>query len=398
MSQGLDAEMPTAADPKRIRRAALWALGSLALAAGIVIPAWKLAFSQHPALTPPPAPIQADDKGISLTENAPQWRYVELAVAKEDSLLAPLPAPGRVGFDELRTAAVGTPLAGRIDRLLVRLGDRVEKGERLFSVRSGAWADLEKEVQAATAAVGVKERLAQRAKELVSLQAAPEKDQLAAEAELHDAQLALQAAQAKRDSLRIAPEANNLFWVVAPRKGTVVEQDLAANQEATPDREKPLLRISDLDEVLVLADVQESDAGDIHKGSSVEARTSSGLTRAGEVEQVSEVVDPTRRTVEVRVRVANKDRALRPNAYAEISFSPAEGAKRVRVPSEAVVTDGANSVVFVAQGSGRLERVPVTVGRQRDGEVELLRGLSPGSRYVSRGALLLLNQIELARR
>jgi multidrug efflux pump subunit AcrA (membrane-fusion protein) len=108
------------------------------------------------------------------------------------------------------------------------------------------------------------------------------------------------------------------------------------------------------------------------------------------------VVDPERRAVEVRIRVANADRALRPNSLVEILFSPPASSLRVRVPSSAVVTDGEKSVVFVAQSPSRLERVPVTLGRQRDGEVELLAGLAPGTRYVSSGALLLLNEVDLA--
>jgi len=67
----------------------------------------------------------------------------------------------------------------------------------------------------------------------------------------------------------------------------------------------------------------------------------------------------------------------------------------VRVPAEAVVTDGQSSVVFVSRGEGSLERVTVTPGRQRSGEVELRAGLEPGARYVSKGAILLLNQLEL---
>lgn len=234
-------------------------------------------------------------------------------------------------------------------------------------------------------------------RELVAIKASPEKELAAAEAELHEAELALAAARAKYDSLKVAPEASNLFFVVAPRRGTVVETDVWADQEVTPDREKPLLRLSDLDEVLALADVQETDAADIAPGAKVEVRAQAGgVVREGTVQHVSEVVDPARRTVQVRVRVKNQDRALRPNSFAEITFTPDPSLQRVRVPSEAVVTDGERSVVFVAQGPGRLERQIVKPGRQRDGEVEILSGLSPGSRFVARGAILLLNEIELA--
>ncbi|QSQ27529.1 efflux RND transporter periplasmic adaptor subunit [Pyxidicoccus parkwayensis] len=333
---------------------------------------------------------------VSLPTGAPQWRYVELAVASTGPALQPLPSPARVQFDEARTASVGAPLAGRVEEVRVRLGDRVKPGDRLFSVRSAAYADLGRERHGAEADVTEKRRTAERLKELVALRAAPEKDLLAAETELKQAELTLAAAVAKQASLRVSTEGDNLFWVTAPRAGSVVDLDVVASQEVTPDRERPLARISDLDEVLVVADLQETDAADLRTSLPVTVSTRDGATREGRVERVSEVVDPTRRTVEVRVRVPNADRFLRPNAFVEVTPSAPGGVQRVRVPDSAVVTDGARSVVFVARDANRLERVAVVPGRRRGGEVELQAGLNAGERFVARGALLLENQIELA--
>ncbi|MFY0564342.1 efflux RND transporter periplasmic adaptor subunit [Archangium lansingense] len=345
----------------------------------------------------PPASPVVRGESVHLPPEGQQWQYIELAVAAEAPMLAPLPAPGRVDLDERRTASMGAPLAGRVDQVRVRLGDRVTAGERLFSVRSGAWADLEREVKSAETEVANKQRIADRVRELVGLQAAPEKELVAAEAELRQAQLALQAAQAKKASLAVSAEGNNLFWVTAPRAGTVVDLDVVANQEVTPERDGPLVRLSDLSEVRVIADVQETDAADLREGQQALVRTQSGaVERRGTVERISEVVDPRRRTVEVRLRVTNEDRALRPNAFVEVTPEAATPVKRVRVPASAVVTDGARSVIFVAREAGQLERVAVMTGRRRDGEVEVRQGLEPGSRYVARGALLLENTIELA--
>jgi len=333
---------------------------------------------------------------IEIPEQAPQWRYVELSVAAEAPPLPPPPVPGRVSFDEKRTASLSAPLPGRVERVLVRIGDRVQEAERLFNVRSAAWADLEREMASARANVEVKKRIATRARELVEIRAAPEKDALAAEADLHEAELAARASAAKRSSLRIAPEGDNLFWVVAPRSGTIVDLDVVASQEVQPSGDHPLVRISELSEVLVLADVQESDAYDLRVGGAVTIHTRAGnLTRSGTIERISEVVDPKRRTVELRIRAANEDRALRPNSFVDVELQSDPSQKRIRVPAEAVVTDGQSSVVFVSRGEGKLERVTVTPGRQRAGEVELRSGLDPGSRFVSKGAILLLNQLNL---
>jgi len=380
----------SARPPRRRAVAGVILLGALA---GL---AWfALRGGRRPPVPAPTLTVAGD--AVTLEENAPQWSYLELAVAEEKPALSPPPAPGRVTFDEKRSAAAGSPLPGRVEQVQVRLGDQVKSGDRLFAIRSGALADLDREFEQARNEVTAKTRIAQRARELVALRAAPEKDQLEAEEDLRQAQLALKAATAKRESLNATLDDDTHFWVTAPRGGTVVELDVSPGLEVGPDRDKPLLRLSNIDEVLVLADLQEQDAYDLAVGSPVTIQTPTGdVTRPGVVEQVSQVVDPQRHTVEVRVRAQNADHALRPNAFVEVSLAPDPARRRVRVPGEAVVSDGKRSVVFVTHDAGRLERVPVTVGRRRDGEVELQDGLAPGTRYVAKGAILLLNQIDLA--
>jgi cobalt-zinc-cadmium efflux system membrane fusion protein len=263
-------------------------------------------------------------------------------------------------------------------------------------VRSGALADVEHEIEEAQNQLGVKRRIADRTRALVELQTAAAKDQLAADADVKEAELALQTALAHRDSLRVSPAALNVFWITAPRAGSVVELDVAPSAQVTPEREQPLLRIADLGEVIVVADVQERDAADLHAGDTVEVRAQGGtLVRSGTVEHLSAVVDPARRTLEARVRVQNPDGELRPNAFVEVA-TPAAQTMRVRIPAEAVLTDGDERVVLRQEPDGRLVRTAVTLGRERGGEVEVLSGLRPGDQYVSRGAILLLNEIALA--
>ncbi len=355
-----------------------------------------LAGCKKPAELDAASLIKADALGVTLSADAPQWKYVELSVATLGPALSPLPVPGHVDLDPKRTASVGVPLPGRVEAVLIRLGSRVKQGEKVLSVRSGAFAELDRETEAARAQVAVRQRLVQRARELFELKAAPQKEVLASEAELKDAELTLKAAESKQRSLSVTAEGDNLFWVRAPRSGTVVELEVFAGQEVGPDREKPLLRLSDLDEVLVIADVPESDVRDVQLGEAVSIHPQGGEFRDGVVEYISEVVEPRRRTVEVWVRAKNADRLLRPNGFVEVVIKPDAVAEVVKVPDVAVVTQGTRSVVFVATSPGRLEPRPVTLGRRRDGMTEVRGGLDPGTRFVSRGALLLLNQVDLS--
>jgi len=352
----------------------------------------------HPQ--PPPAAsapkMTSDAQGVTLPSGSPQWKYVELAVAAEKPPLPPLPAPARIGLDEKRTASVGSPLQGRIDSVSVHPGDEVKAGDPLFSVRSAAFADLDREAETAREQVATRRRVADRARGLLELEAIPERDALAAQADLTESELALKAAEAKRRSLAVSPDGAERFVVRAPRAGTVVDLEAVAGQEVGPDRERPLVRISDLSEVIVLADVREADAADLKPGTPATIRTRGGAERAGAVDRASALLDPQRQTVEVRIRAANADRALRPNAFAEVLFQPDVSDRRVQVPEEAVVSDGDTSLMFVSRGQGRLEKVKVEPGRHREGQVELRAGLTPGQAYVSRGALLLLNQVDLS--
>jgi cobalt-zinc-cadmium efflux system membrane fusion protein len=169
-------------------------------------------------------------------------------------------------------------------------------------------------------------------------------------------------------------------------------------QEAGPDRTDPLLVVADLSTVVVIADVLETDASGLAPGQMARVTSLSlapeGLP--GKLVHVGDIVDPVRRTVAVRIAVSNTSHALRPNAFVRVIFQAA-GEKRVIVPTEAVVTDDQRTVVFVAEGDGRLVRRPVRTGRTRDGQTEVIEGLKVGDRYAARGALLLLNALELAK-
>jgi cobalt-zinc-cadmium efflux system membrane fusion protein len=356
----------------------------------------------HAGAPTAPADFTVSAGGVHLLPGAPQWRYIDLAVARRGDPLPPVPAPARVAVNEARSAPIYVPLAGRVERVNVQLGQQVKPGDRLLAVRSSSLPELGREVESARAALAVKSAMADRVRDLVGLRAVPEKDLVLAEQERREAELSLKAAEGKRRSLRLAAlDDSGLYWVTAAKPGTVVERRALVGMEVGPDRAEPLLSIADLGEVIVVADVLERDTAGIKLGQRAQVNDVAlgGDSVAGTVEYIAQLVDPARRTVAVRLRVPNPDRKLRPNAFAQVTF-PGAPEKRVVVPAEAVVTDDQQSIVFVktaaAGGATRLERREVKVGRVRDDRAEIVSGLEDGETYVARGALLLLNALDLA--
>jgi cobalt-zinc-cadmium efflux system membrane fusion protein len=372
---------------------------ALGLAAGIGIGA---AASKNPAGPLPSRGLTVTNSTIELAQGSPQERYIELQVARLAPGLAPVPAPARVLVDELRAGPVFAPVAGRVEQVVVHLGQEVKPGDRLVAIRSSSLPELGREAESARASLAVKSALVERLRDLVALRAVPEKDLIVAEQEKHEIELALKAAEGKRRSLHLGRlDPGGLFWLTAPRKGTVVERAALVGMEVGPDRTEPLVQVADLHEVIVVADVLGSDTEALRSGQTAQvSEVRAGAQPAtGKIEYVADFVDPIRRTVAVRIRVPNPEHHLRPNAFVQVTFAT-QTAPAVQVPSEAVVTDDQKAIVFVKTGGSdkqsRLERREVRIGRSRDGKTEILSGLAAGETFVSRGALLLLNALDIA--
>jgi cobalt-zinc-cadmium efflux system membrane fusion protein len=360
---------------------------------------WAASRRPHPVAPLPTPPFSVTDDRIDIRADAATWRYVELAEARVGEPIAPAPVPARVAFDEARSQPIIAPLPGRVEVVAARLGQRVEVNERLVAVRSTALVDLSREIEQLRADEAARAKTVERLRALVDLKAVPEKDLVAAQQELRSAQLARDAADLKRKSLPGEVTGDGMYWLTARRAGVVVERSVLTGQEVGPERAEPLLVVAELDEVIVAADVPETDVGGIEVGQSASVLSPALPDHAltGRVEYVGEVVDPLRRMVNVRIRVSNAGRALRPNAFVQVGFA-AEGPGRVLLPAEAVVTNDQRSFVFVRPPDHpqRLERRAVTPGRRSNGHVEIMTGLAPGETYVTKGAILLLNAVDLA--
>lgn len=337
--------------------------------------------------------FQADKDSIRLTSASPF--HFDTAVVEKGSPLIPAGVTARVQTVDALTAPSFAPLDGRVIEVAVKIGDRVKEGDHLVMVASGDLASLVREQEAARLAIATKESLAQRLQLLVEARAATQNDLTVARSELSEAKLASTAADARLRSLRVTRVGDNGYWILAARTGVVVQLDAVRGKQVGPDKDKPVATVADLEEVLVVSDVPQNDAKAVAIGSTAIIRQpgSNREPLQGTVELVSEVLDPDRQTVPIRVRVNNSSRSLRPNQFVESIFGTSTG-EVLLVPSQAVVTDGAKSVVFVQGADGLLKRREVHVGRQTKDRAEIVSGLVEGERVVVKGALLLLNAID----
>lgn len=306
------------------------------------------------------------------------------------------PLVGRVSTVEALTSPSFAPLSGRIVQVKVRLGDQVKEGDRIIEVRTADLPTLQHELRAAQLAIRTRKAMVERLEKLVEARAASLNDLTVAKSELDEAKLTAQTASDKIRSLSIQQDGPASYWVLANRSGTIVDLDATVGRLVGPSADKPLATVADLNEVLVLADVVQKNAALINAGQTAEIKRPEypGAGVEGKVESVSDVVDPARQTVPVRIRVSNTQRQLRPNSFVDVLLTPSAAENIVSVPATAVVSDGVRAVVFVETKMGTYKRRVVDVGRQSKDRAEIVTGLSAGERVVSTGALLLLNALD----
>lgn len=385
---------PAATAPKS---AALWA--ALGAIVGVLATAGVAAFVVAKATHEPtqaPAAFSADKESVSLRKGAVPLAF-DTATVELGAPLPRNPVTARVQTIEAATGPSYAPLDGRVVSVAVHIGDRVKEGDKLVLVRSGDLAAMQRELRAAQLSIRTKQALAERLRALVEARAASQNELMVATSELDEAKLTAAAAGAKIRSLAVRQDGDTGFWVLATRSGTVVQLDAQPGKQVGPDKDRPVATVANLDEVLVVGDVSQREAHTLSVGMDAVVTEPGAAGQAplqGKVEVISDMIDPERQTVPIRIRVKNAAHDLRPNEFVEAVFAPA-GSQVMLVPTEAVVSDGAVSVVFVETEPGVLKRRPVKVGRQGKEKTEIVSGLAPGERVVVRGALLLLNAVDV---
>lgn len=330
--------------------------------------------------------------------------------------------PARVAFNTERMAHVGSPVRGRVAELAAKLGDEVEAGAPLLVIDSPDMGEaqsdyLQKRSAAQTAgpAVDLARNAFERGKALhddgqrlaLAEVQRREAELRAAQATLRAAETAEQAAQNRLLMLGMSAEAverlaatgaiDARFTVRAPIAGQVVEREVTLGELVNPDREA-LLVLADMDHLWILADVPEGRLDDVRTGAPARVLIGSSDDHwcEGTVSYISPAVDPSTRSVHVRIEANDRHPELRPGVFAQAEIVAVEddggaAAQILAVPESAVqLVEGASSVFVAVPGEpGTFARRVVVAGKPIGGFVPIHSGLEEGDEVVVRGAFLL---------
>jgi multidrug efflux pump subunit AcrA (membrane-fusion protein) len=183
--------------------------------------------------------------------------------------------------------------------------------------------------------------------------------------------------------------------VKAPIAGTIVA--LPAQLGMTVSQASPVARLSGTGSLELRTFVAERFVSKIRLGLKAEIGLDAypGQNFLARVTELSPVLDPSSRTMEIRLKLPGQDARLKAGMFAKVKVITAEKTGIVKIPANAVVKRFGESYVFSvspdpadpAQFVAR--RSPVTTGILIDDQQEILSGLAAAEEIVVRGQSLL---------
>lgn len=268
-------------------------------------------------------------------------------------------------------------VAGRIVSLDLVEGGRVQKDQVLVeldaSVERAALADAEARRLLALTNL-------ERARELRRSNVGTQRALDEAEASFRIAEAAVELARAQLAKRVIrAP-----FDAKASLRGISVGEFVTAGT--------PLFSLEQIDPLKVDFRIPELFLPAVRVGNEIRVSIDAFPDRSftGRVTAIDPLVDERGRSLLVRASIANPDESLRPGLFARISLTLSVKPEALWVAEEALVPQAGKQFVFrvVDQGEGKpktVDRVEVTTGLRRPGEVELTSGVAAGDLVVVAG-------------
>jgi cobalt-zinc-cadmium efflux system membrane fusion protein len=348
--------------------------------------------SDAAAEVPPQAQVEHEQDGSMVQVDHPE--QFALATAQTRTARSSLVVTGLVAPDVSRNVPVVSLASGRVVSINARLGDVVQKGQVLLTVRStdvsGGYSDYRKAVADETLArkqlersTGLYEHGAISLNDLQVAQDAEDKAKVDVETTAEHLRL-----------LGTDPDKPNaVVEIVAPVTGVITDQQVT-NAGGVQALGTSPFTISDLSSVWIVCDVFENDLANVRLGDTAEIRLNAYPDQVyqGRISNIGAILDPSLHTAKVRIEVHNPG-LMRLGMFVSATFRGQKQEVHTVIPASAILHLHDRDWVFVVAGDKKFQRVEITSGDTLPGDMqEVLSGLKPGAQIVQ-NALVLQNTV-----
>ncbi len=340
---------------------------------------------------PPPANIVPGADPSLFTVDRPE--QFPLAVALARPTTSELVVTGTVTPDIARNVPVVSLASGRVVAIHTRLGDTVQKGQLLLTVRSDDVAGGFDAYRKAIADELLARKQLNRASDLYAHGAIAQQDLEVAQDAADDAKVTLETATEHLRLLGNDPDKPmGMVDIVAPTAGVITDQQVTNAATVQAYSSPSPFTISDLSSVWIVCDVYENDLANVRLGDTAEIVLNAYPDRPmkGRVSNIGAVLDPSIRTAKVRIEVQNPG-MMRLGMFVKATFRGQTTEMHTVVPASAVLRMHDRDFVFIPTHDKQFRRMEVVGGDvlpENTNLQEIKSGLKPGQQVVANALVL----------
>jgi cobalt-zinc-cadmium efflux system membrane fusion protein len=339
---------------------------------------------------PEPKVVMAPEASLFSVDRPDQF---PLATATEHPTTSELVVTGNVTPDVSKSVPVVSLASGRVLSIHTRLGDTVQKGQLLMTIRSDDVSGGYSTYKMAVADEILAKAQLDRGKDLYEHGAIALNDlQVAQDAE-DKAKVAVDTAAEHLKLLGNDPDKMNFTVdIFAPASGVITDQEVTNGSLVQAYSTPYPFTISDLSSTWVICDVYENDLATVKIGDSADIVLNAYPDRMfkGKVSNIGTILDPTIRTAKVRIEVANPG-IMRLGMFVRATFRGQTSLMHTIVPASAVLHMHDRDFVFVPAPDKKFRRVEVVGGdllQENTDLQEIKSGIAPGQRVVTNALVL----------
>ena len=343
------------------------------------------------AEAPPPANIVPGVDVSLFTVDHPE--QFPLAEATAHPTTSELVVTGTVTPDVSRNVPVVSLASGRVVAIHARLGDTVQKGQLMLTIRSDDVAGGFDAYRKAVSDELLARKQLNRAVDLYAHGAIAEQDLEVAQDTATDAKVTLETATEHLRLLGNDPDKTmGIVDILAPITGVITDQEVTNAALVQAYSAPSPFTISDVSSVWIVCDVYENDMANVRLGDTAEITLNAYPDRPfkGRVSNIGMILDPSIRTAKVRIEVQNPGN-MRLGMFAKATFRGQTTEMHTVVPASAVLHMHDRDFVFVPAPDKKFRRLEVVSGdplAENTNLQEIKRGIQPGQQVVTNALVL----------
>jgi membrane fusion protein (multidrug efflux system) len=312
-------------------------------------------------------------------------RLVEVVEVIPKTLSYTLSAVGSLKTPE--NVIISTKKGGIIEKILVKEGDRVKKGQVLVQLD-----DVDAKLQVERAEARVKEIEASlensqttlsRYRRLLESKVVPQQtvDDLILKVKADEARLTLAKAE-----LNLAKQNLLDYQIVSPIEGIINLKIASLGEYVNVAPKDEILTIVQMDPLDLEFFIPEIWVGKIRLGSRVQftVKAFPNENFSAILQFISPTADPSTRNVKMKATVTNSNYRLKPGFFVNVSLPTGSNPNALVIPESALFSQEGKFFIYIVK-DGIAHRREIETGQRLEGQVEILKGIQRGERVVTAG-------------